>query len=142
MTEQWRDQNYVRQWDRQDLLSSLLEFPQAVAAAIVASEGEPPGTVLDIGSGPGAFLAAFLDAFPDSRGVWSDVSAAMAELAAVRLARFDGRISFVLADMNDLTAGLVPPGLPGKVDVILSSPVNATIDKGTAVVTIQNDDSS
>lgn len=115
--EVWRDRGFATAWAAGDTFGDLLALPRAIAAALV--EHDRPGTrlVLDIGSGPGAFLAAFLDRFPAAAGVWSDASEAMLEVAHERLARFGDRVSYRLGDMTDLAGA----GLPAGADVVLTS---------------------
>lgn len=112
---QWRDPQFARQWVGQDVLQDMLDLPRAIATEIVVADRPGSRLVIDIGSGPGAFLERFLAALPDARGVWSDVSSAMAALARDRLAPYEGRVDFQLADMTDLR------GLPSRADVITSS---------------------
>lgn len=124
MTEQgqlaaaaWQEPDFARSWARDDAQRDMLDFPRRIAASIVGLEGASPATIVDIGSGPGDFLAVFLEEFPAACGVWIDVSAAMQELALERLAPFGDRVEFRLADMTDLTGA----GTLTSVDVITTS---------------------
>ena len=124
MTEQgavaaaiWRDTDFAREWAEGDSYRDLLSFPRHLAAVLIAADNPEPGTVVDIGSGPGDFLAVLLEQFPQARGVWTDVSEAMFDMARERLARFGDRVGYHLADMTDLAGGGVPDG----VDVITTS---------------------
>jgi SAM-dependent methyltransferase len=99
----------------QELLDDLLDLPWAIAAEIVSADRPGSRLVIDIGSGPDTILDRFLAALPDARGVWADVSSAMAALARDRLASYALRVDFQLADMTDLR------GLPFPADVIASS---------------------
>ncbi|MGH6653661.1 MAG: class I SAM-dependent methyltransferase [Actinocrinis sp.] len=112
----WRRPQYANDWAGQDVLRDLLDLPRKMSAALIGHDTSPRA-VLDIGSGPGAFLEIYLDAFPDARGVWSDGSAAMRELAEPELERFAGRVDFAIAEMLDLSP--VRSYVP--VDVVLSS---------------------
>jgi SAM-dependent methyltransferase len=112
---QWRDPQFARQWAAQDVLQDLLDLPRTIAAAIVAADRPGSRLIVDIGSGPGAFLERFLTAFPDASGVWSDLSPTMRDLAGEKLAGYAPRVSFQIADMADLS------GLPFGADVITSS---------------------
>lgn len=124
MTEQgkraaaaWQDPGFARTWASADGLGDMLEFPRRIAAAIVAA-GNPAATcVVDIGSGPGDLLAAFLDELGQARGIWTDASPAMLGIARERLARFGDRVEFRLVDMTELGNGTIPPGA----DVIATS---------------------
>lgn len=99
----------------QEPLHDLLDLPCAIAAEIVAADRPDSRLVIDIGSGPDTVLHRFLAALPDARGVWADVSSAMAALARDRLASYAPRVDFQLADMTDMR------GLPFPADVIASS---------------------
>ena len=107
----WRDPAFARTWSESDELGNLLALPWALAAAIVADDNPAPGPVVDVASGPGSFLAAFLDELGDRRGVWLDASEGMLEQARERLARFGDRVQFRLGDMTDLAAAGVPDGV-------------------------------
>lgn len=111
MTEQgqraaarWQDQDFARGWARGDAMRDLLDFPRRMAAAVVALGTASPTQVVDIASGPGDFLAVFLEQFPAAHGTWTDASPAMLELARERLASFGDRVDFRLADMTDLAS--------------------------------------
>ena len=124
MTEQgqlaaaaWQERDFARSWARDDAIGDMLEFPRRMAAAIVAPETENPACVVDVASGPGDFLAVFLEQFPGTRGVWTDASDAMLELARERLEPFGDRVDFRIGDMTDLAAA----GIPAGADVIMTS---------------------
>jgi trans-aconitate methyltransferase len=107
-TTTWQDDDYARSWAERDTMRDLLDFPRRIAAAIVADDNPDPALVVDIGSGPGDFLAVFLDQFPSARGRWTDVSNAMHGLAANRFAGLAGRVEFQMVDMTDLSS--IPDG--------------------------------
>ncbi len=122
--EAWSDPAIANAWVERDAAVNLLDLPRAIAAELVAAEPPASGVVLDIGSGPGAFLAAVLDRLPDTTGVWSDASATMREHAEANLARFGGRVRFVMADMTALGGA----DLPRDVGVVLSSRATHHLD--------------
>lgn len=124
MTEQgrvaaapWRDRTFANVWTRGDNHAQLLELPRAIAAALVAQDRPQTRTILDIGSGPGDFLAVFLDEFPDARGIWLDASEAMLHLAKDRLAPYRDRVEYRLLDMTDL----IGRDLPTDLDAVITS---------------------
>ena len=124
MTEQgrvaaapWRDSTFAAVWTRGDNHTQLLELPRAIAAALVAQDRPRTRTVLDIGSGPGDFLAVFLEEFPDAHGIWLDASEAMLHLAKQRLAPYRDRVEYRLLDMTDLLGR----DLPTDLDAIITS---------------------
>jgi SAM-dependent methyltransferase len=104
----WQDDEFSRSWANRDSMRGLLDFPRRIAARVVADDNPEPALVIDIGSGPGDFLAVFLEEFPDARGLWTDVSRAMSDLAASRLAAFASRVEFRIVDMTDLAG--IPNG--------------------------------
>lgn len=122
MTEQgaraaapWLDPGFSRRWASNDTLAGMLALPRSIAAATVALDARDVRLVVDIASGPGDFLAVMLEKFPNARGLWTDVSGTMRELARERLARHADRVGFTLVDMTDLRA------VPGDADVITTS---------------------
>ena len=109
MTEQgqqvaaiWREADFARDWAQGDAFRDVLAFPRRMAAVIVADDRPDPGLIVDVGSGPGDFLAVMLQQFPSARGIWTDASEAMLGLARDRLAEFGDRVEFRIADMTDL----------------------------------------
>jgi SAM-dependent methyltransferase len=121
----WRDAGFARSWAEQDSFRDLLEFPRRMAAAVVAGDNPEPACIVDVGAGPGAVLAVFLEQFPAARGIWTDASQAMLELAKDRLAPFGDRVEYRLADMTDLDRA----GLPAAVDVITTSRAAHHLDR-------------
>ena len=130
MTEQgqqvaaiWREADFARDWAQGDAFRDVLAFPRRMAAVIVAGDRPDPGLIVDVGSGPGDFLAVMLQEFPSARGIWTDASEATLGLARDRLAEFGDRVEFRIADMTDLAgaaAGTDAGGFPSA-DVITTS---------------------
>jgi SAM-dependent methyltransferase len=116
--QSWSSAEYAASWQKADGLSSLLELPWTIAATMVGREA-PPKLVVDVGSGPGTFLATLLQTYPDARGVWIDASPGMQEQAEQRLAPFVGRVEYVVADAAHL-AGI---DAARDADVVLNSRV-------------------
>lgn len=123
--EVWQDPEFAGAWIAADRQGELLDLPRRIAAALVTDDRPGTTVVLDVASGPGAFLEVFLDAFPGARGVWSDASEAMRDEARQRLARFGDRVEFVLADMTDLRGGALPTGI----DVVTTSRASHHLDR-------------
>lgn len=113
----WRDPEFARSWAAGDRMGDFLALPRAMAASVVALEDRMPRVIVDVGSGPGAFLAVFLKKFPRARGVWFDVSEAMLEKARVELGPLIERVEFRLGDMAEFGDA----GLPLGVDAIITS---------------------
>jgi SAM-dependent methyltransferase len=112
---EWRDPEFATSWAAQDVLADLLLLPRRIASAIVAQDRPGCQLVVDLGSGPGAFLTRFLEQFPHAAGVWTDVSLAMEELARPSLSRFGDRVTYQIVEMSDLSR------LPDGIDVITTS---------------------
>lgn len=124
-TAEWLDADFVARWTAADSLAGFLQVARRISATVVAidlADGGAEATVLDIGSGPGDYLATMLQALPGARGIWTDVSPAMAETARERLAPFGDRVSFQLTDMTDLD------DLASDLDVIVTSRASHHLD--------------
>lgn len=125
VAEVWQDPAFAEAWATGDAMGDLLALPRRLAAAIVAHDRPQPSLVVDIGSGPGAFLAVFLDEFPAARGICTDASEAMLTRARDALAAHGDRVQFRLTDMTDLTSG----GIPAGADVIMTSRAAHHLDR-------------
>lgn len=136
MTEQgleaarpWQDAEFARDWAQADDVRGMLAFPRALAAALVAQDRPDTAKLVDIGSGTGEFLAAFLDEFPAATGVWTDASTAMLDLARQRLAGYGDRVEYHVVDMTELAAA----PLPTDADVVLTSRAAHHLDRAGLV---------
>ncbi|HEX4812309.1 MAG TPA: class I SAM-dependent methyltransferase [Nonomuraea sp.] len=117
MPGDWRNSDFVRAWhEKDDDVGDRLAFPRALTAGIVATSESPPSVVVDVGSGPGTYLAVVLEAFPRARGVWVDSSEPMLDIARSRLAAFDDRVTYVISDMRGLGDVALPTA-----DLVVSS---------------------
>jgi SAM-dependent methyltransferase len=123
--EIWKDEKFATAWAEGDVVADLLTLPRRIAAAVVSVDRTDPKLVVDVGSGPGAFLSVFLDHFPAARGIWTDASEAMRDKARSALAGYGDRIEFRIVDMTEIGAG----DLPGGVDVLLTSRAVHHLDK-------------
>jgi SAM-dependent methyltransferase len=122
---EWRKTGFARSWAEGDSYRDVLAFPRQMAAVIIAADDPAPEVIVDIGSGPGDFLAVMLEQFPQARGVWTDVSEAMFDMARERLATFGDRVDYHLADMTDLAGG----GVPDAASVITTSRAAHHLDR-------------
>jgi len=122
----WQDADFAQSWAERDSFRDLLDFPRRLAVAIVADDNPSPGTILDVGAGPGAVLSVFLQEFPSARGIWTDASPAMQDLACEQLAPFGDRVDYLIVDMT----GLNGAALPSQVDVITTSRAAHHLDRG------------
>jgi SAM-dependent methyltransferase len=121
----WREPDFAQAWANNDSSRDLLSFPRQMAAVIVAGDRPDPDCIVDIASGPGAVLATFLEQFPSARGIWTDASEAMLDLARERLAPFGDRVEYRIVDMTDLASG----DLPAQADVITTSRAAHHLDR-------------
>lgn len=97
----WSSAEYVTDWIEQDVLHDLLALPRALSVGLVRDSGLEVRHVVDIGAGPGAYLRAFLEAFPKAHGTWIDASGPMEDEARNRLADLSDRVVFVQADASE-----------------------------------------
>jgi SAM-dependent methyltransferase len=111
------DETSARSWVDQALRVEDVEFPWTLAANLARHARPEAKLVVDAGSGPGGFLAAVLDVFPEAKGVWFDVSRTMFGEAKANLARFGDRVRYVIGDLTELAI----VGAPSSVDLITSS---------------------
>lgn len=116
--ESWESPEYAARWANDDVVADMLDLPRRMSVALVADSGVEVEHVVDVGSGPGAYLQRFLRAFPHARGTWIDVSDAMRELAQEQLGEFGDRVDYVVGDAERLGELAVRPA-----QVVLSSRV-------------------
>ena len=100
--ESWHSRRYVDQWAAEDVVADLLVLPQRMTVELLADAGIEVRHVIDLGSGPGGYLARLLRAFPDARGTWVDSSEPMRATAEEELADLGDRVDFVLGDVERL----------------------------------------
>ena len=103
--EDWNDPERVGRWVAKDARRLAVQTARDLAVATVAVDSSP-AFVVELAAGNGTFLATFLQAFPDARGLWSDSSPEMARHARETLAPFAGRVDYLLSDLRR-------PGLSG-----------------------------
>lgn len=121
-SSQWMDEALATRWTAADSLKEMLVLPRRMTATVVAADRPGTALVVDVASGPGDYLATMLDAFPDARGVWTDVSPAMQDIARPRLARYGDRVEFRIVDIEDLSA------LPSDADLVTTSRASHHLD--------------
>jgi SAM-dependent methyltransferase len=115
MTTFWTDPATALAWAEGDSQRDLLALPRAIAAEVIAGEGSEVLRIVDIASGPGAFLATFLEAFPEALGLWTDISEPLENLARTSLEPYGDRVDYRICDMTALG------DLPFTVVVIITS---------------------
>jgi SAM-dependent methyltransferase len=113
----WAEDSVALDWAAGDGLRDFLDLPRHMAVAIAAADLSEINRVVDVGSGPGDFLAVALEGCPAASGVWIDLSPAMEALARARLSPCAGRVQFALSDLDHLNR-VVPAG---SADLIVSS---------------------
>ena len=124
-TSEWMDEKLAARWTAADSLKELLILPRRISATVIAADRPDTALVVDVGSGPGDYLSTMLDTFPAARGVWTDVSPAMADIARPALAPYRDRVEFRLVDLADLSP------LPEQADVITTSRASHHFDADT-----------
>jgi len=124
-TSEWMDEKLAARWTAADSLKELLVLPRRISATVIAADRPGTALVVDVGSGPGDYLSTMLDTFPAARGVWTDVSPAMADIARPALAPYRDRVEFRLVDLADLSP------LPEQADVITTSRASHHFDADT-----------
>ena len=124
-TSEWMDEKLAARWTAADSLKELLILPRRISATVIAADRPGTALVVDVGSGPGDYLSTMLDTFPAARGVWTDVSPAMADIARPALAGYRDRVEFRLVDLADLSP------LPEQADVITTSRASHHFDADT-----------
>ena len=124
-TSEWMDEKLAVRWTAADSLKELLVLPRRISATVIAADRPGTALVVDVGSGPGDYLSTMLDTFPAARGVWTDVSPAMADIARPALAAYRDRVEFRLVDLEDLSP------LPEQADVITTSRASHHFDADT-----------
>ena len=99
-----------------DVLDPRQDTETIIDAAIRRFIGDPPGTVLDLGTGSGCIIIALLTEWPKARGVAVDVCEKALAVAAgnAKALDMDGRIKFVQSSWGE--------SVKGKYDVIVSNP--------------------
>lgn len=114
----WHSDEYVADWIGADVLADMLTLPRQLSAALVADSGDPVEHVVDLGAGHGPYLGVLLNAFPGARGTWVDSSEPMQAAARERLVPLEGRIGYVLGDIERLAELDLDPA-----DVVVTSRV-------------------
>lgn len=113
----WQRSGLATQWAAGDRLEAVLALPRRITSDLLAHSEDPVRSVLDVGSGPGAFLTAVLERLPEARGTWTDVSQEMCDIARDRLAGFADRVEFRILDADAVSTA----GTPGSFDAVVTS---------------------
>src|SRR5277367_5378617 len=89
--DRWIDEDVTRDAKRRPVLRKMLSFAPFAKSA--------PIHVLDVGAGYGVVTEEVFRAFPKARVTWQDYSQPMQDRARERLAKYVGRLTFVLSDL-------------------------------------------
>src|SRR5579875_2750381 len=120
----WADESTALGWARSDAVRGLLDLPWRLAVEVAAADLREITQVVDVGSGPGDFLAVALARCPRARGIWIDVSPAMERLARTRLGAQADRVRFTVTDLAEMHRAV-----PARsADLIVSSRVTHHLD--------------
>ncbi len=98
------------------LLVPMYEFLQDEMIRIAGVAAYTAPRIVDLGAGSGRLLEKVLTAAPDARCWWVDSSSAFEAVARRRLARFEGRVTYVLSPLESDWM----PTIGRPVDVVLS----------------------
>jgi tRNA (cmo5U34)-methyltransferase len=98
----WSEDEFVTEWVNTDIVENMLTLPRRISVAVTADAEVPVSHVIDLGSGPGAYLEALLRAYPEARGTWVDSSDQMQEIARERLASLEDRVEYRLGEIESL----------------------------------------
>lgn len=116
---EWHSTSYVDDWIEGDMTQDDERRPLLRrVATLLPSPRRGPLRVLDVGGGYGELTAEVLGQRPDARVVLHDYSQAMIDRARQRLARFDDRLTYALADMTEPGWG---SALGGEFDAVVSA---------------------
>jgi ubiquinone/menaquinone biosynthesis C-methylase UbiE len=97
----WSSQKYVSRWaERQDEREAEREKIFRTMAKIISKDPQAAVDILDLGAGYGALATFLIDRFPNAKAVCQDGSAAMVNLGRKRMARYKGRVRYVLCDFS------------------------------------------
>ncbi len=97
----WHSSEYVSQWaERQDKLEVDRKDPFRLMIETIPYGNQLPIRILDVGAGYGALTLFILNHFSEVTVVCQDGSEEMAKLGHQRMARLQGRFSYVLCDFS------------------------------------------
>lgn len=96
--------------EAQKRMEEQLREPYHIAAAIVAAAHPDTKVIGNVGAFQGQFLAAFLDQFPQARGVYAEPDGSEnPPIAKPRMAKYGSRVTFVVGcTSRDLNEGCIP----------------------------------
>jgi trans-aconitate methyltransferase len=115
----WQDSNHVERWD-EGRRAMAAERAVGFAAMLdhLPDDLSAPLRIVDLGAGDGKVAAVVLDRYPAASSVLVDFSELMMRKGIERLARFQGRYSYLHWDMN---GGDWPAELGGPFNAVVSS---------------------
>jgi tRNA (cmo5U34)-methyltransferase len=133
----WHSTSYVDDWIEGDMTRDDERRPMLRrVATLLPAPQRGSLRVLDVGGGYGALTAEVLEQHPDAHVVLHDYSQAMIDKARQRLARFDERITYALADMTDPAWGNT---LGGSFDAVVSALAVHNLGDGTTIQRVYQD---
>jgi tRNA (cmo5U34)-methyltransferase len=112
----WKDSSFAARWETMAHEGNPVRREQLDLLLALLRDHDPAG-VLDLGVGTGLVAELVLEALPQARLIGLDSSPAMLALARDRLARFDGRVTLVEADLASVS---VAECLDRPVDAVIS----------------------
>jgi ubiquinone/menaquinone biosynthesis C-methylase UbiE len=109
MPDDWKDPEFTRKWDRENLRGNPTRPEQLdVLMTLLEDEYREGQTVLGVGIGSGRVAEMILRRIPGARVVGVDGSPAMLAMARERLAEFGGRVEFVEHDLTEIDTLTLP----------------------------------
>ncbi|MBI4913162.1 MAG: methyltransferase domain-containing protein [Acidobacteria bacterium] len=114
----FHDPAYAKDWSDRFVPTPPRQALFATMLGLLGQHLPPGGAVLELGTGPGYFAQALLEAFPAAVYQGLDFSAPMLALAAGRLGCFGSRVTLTRADF---TAPDWTRAAPGPVQAIVST---------------------
>jgi len=97
----WSSKEYVRNWaTRQDRYEDERRPQFQMIADAIPFTRDAAIQILDMGAGYGALTQFLLEQFPNATALCQDGSEEMAELGRRRMAKWKGRVDYVIADFS------------------------------------------
>src|SRR5207245_10941553 len=97
----WSSKEYVRDWaTRQDRYEDKRRPQFQMIADAIPFTRDAAMQILDVGAGYGALTQFLLEQFPNAIAVCKDGSEEMAMLGRRRMAKWQGRFDYVMADFS------------------------------------------
>jgi tRNA (cmo5U34)-methyltransferase len=115
----WSSKKYVRDWvTRQDRYEDERRPQFQMVADVIPFTRDAAIQILDVGAGYGALTQFLLEQFPNATALCQDGSGEMAKLGRRRMAKWNDRFDYVIADFSKRGWSRV---IQGSFDAIVST---------------------